>query len=75
MAVDLCISYRYAHAHSDDLDLDFENVCKTRPACLYSVYYIFPIGELAMENSDIATYSKKVHTKAISFFDINYWNQ
>ena len=35
MKVDVCPAYYiYIHAHFDDtIDLDFENVCKVRPAC------------------------------------------
>ena len=33
MTVDFYGGNIYTHAHSDDVDLDFENVCKARPFC------------------------------------------
>ena len=36
MMVDVCMTKLYAHALSDDLDLDFENVCKANPTCFSS---------------------------------------
>ena len=35
MTVELCTYNNYAQAHCDDLDLDFENVCKPHPACCF----------------------------------------
>ena len=34
MTVDLSMTSFYVHAHSDDVDLDFESVCKASPTCL-----------------------------------------
>ena len=39
MTVDLCMAYTcYAHARFDDLELDFENVCKACPTCFFSLF-------------------------------------
>ena len=48
MAVDLCMTYTYAHVRFDDLDivLDFENVCKDRPTC-----YLFIIRSSSSSSS------------------------
>ena len=39
MTVDLSMTSFYVHAHSDDVDLDFESVCKASPTCLRDFFY------------------------------------